>query len=190
MECLSKLLQLYMVLLAYMKIAVECLQSKSDDRYKYFNNKIQHLMKKKVVLEEMNLKASKKLDSELLLQARKNQLNNKKQEYDMQMYLSSQQVNRKRVKEIVDIAQSKLKRFQTTIQSNINSQGKELEERIKRRKMRSEAGSVQKFKVYKNKVVDVNLANQSQDFFEKALNIKVGFKEEPPGRHFRSVQQM
>ena len=50
-----------------MKIAVECLESKSDDRYKYFSSKIQQLMKRKLILEEMNTKAIKKLDPELLL---------------------------------------------------------------------------------------------------------------------------
>jgi hypothetical protein len=45
------------------KIAVEHLESKSDLRYKYFNNKIQTLIKRKVVLEEMEKASKKKLDS-------------------------------------------------------------------------------------------------------------------------------
>ena len=35
------------------KMAVEILESKSDPRYKYFNAKIQSLVKKRIILEEM-----------------------------------------------------------------------------------------------------------------------------------------
>lgn len=90
----------------------------------------------------MSRNSTKKLDSDLLLEARKKELGERREEYNMQMYLSSEQVNQKKVKEIVDIAETKLKRYETKIQSNISNQDKELEERIKRRKMRSEAGSV------------------------------------------------
>ena len=74
------------------------------------------------------------------------------------MYLSNQQVNKQKVKEIVDIAESKLKRYGDKVQYNITSQDKELEERIRRRKMRSEAGSVEKFKLYKGQVLERNIA--------------------------------
>jgi hypothetical protein len=80
------------------QIAVECLESKSDERYKYFGTKIQQLMKKKLILEEMNAKAVKKLDPELLLEVRRKELGERKEEYDMQMYLSNEQVNHKRIK--------------------------------------------------------------------------------------------
>lgn len=35
--------------------AVEVLESKCDKRYKYFSNKIQNLMKKKHVVEELHI---------------------------------------------------------------------------------------------------------------------------------------
>lgn len=94
-------------------------------------------MKKKVILDEMNRTSKKKLDSDLLLEARKKELGERKEDYDVHMYLSNEQINKQKVKEIVDIAESKLKRFGDKIQSNIKSQDKELEERIRRRKMRS-----------------------------------------------------
>ncbi len=67
-------------------------------------------MKKRVVLEEMNKGKNRKLDSDLLLEARKKELGERKEEYDMQMYLSSE-INQKKVKELVDIAENKLKRY-------------------------------------------------------------------------------
>jgi|JI6StandDraft_1071083.scaffolds.fasta_scaffold922288_1 hypothetical protein len=94
-------------------------------------------MKKKVILDEMNRTSKKKLDSDLLLEARKKELGERKEDYDVHMYLSNEQINKQKVKEIVDIAESKLKRFGDKIQSNIKTQDKELEERIRRRKMRS-----------------------------------------------------
>lgn len=45
---LSKLIQLYM-------LGVEALESHWDDRYRYFNDKIQSLMKKKHVVEELHM---------------------------------------------------------------------------------------------------------------------------------------
>ncbi len=92
-------------------------------------------MKKKVILDEMNRTSKKKLDSDLLLEARKKELGERKEDYDVHMYLSNEQINKQKVKEIVDIAESKLKRFGDKIQSNIKTQDKELEERIRRRKM-------------------------------------------------------
>ena len=44
MNILSRLIQLYM-------IGVEVLESNSDKRYRYFNSKIQALMKKKHIVE-------------------------------------------------------------------------------------------------------------------------------------------
>ena len=68
---------------------------------------------------------------------RRKELGERKEEYDMQMYLSNEQLNQKKVKELVEVAESKLRRHETKIQSNISNQDKDLEERIKRRKMRS-----------------------------------------------------
>lgn len=48
MNTLSRLIQLYM-------IGVEVLESNSDKRYRYFNAKIQSLMKKKHIIEELHL---------------------------------------------------------------------------------------------------------------------------------------
>jgi len=58
----------------------------------------------------MNTKAIKKLDPELLLEVRRKELGERKEEYDMQMYLSSEQVDQKKIKELVEVAESKLRR--------------------------------------------------------------------------------
>ena len=48
---------------------------------------------------------------------------------------------------------------------------------------------MEKFKLYKGKVVDVNLANTPDDYFEKVISRKAGYKEEP-SRHFHSVHHI
>lgn len=42
------------------KMAVEALECKSDKRYKHFNNKIQSLMKKKHIIEELHIASTGK----------------------------------------------------------------------------------------------------------------------------------
>lgn len=56
------------------------------------------------------------------------------------MYLNKDQVTSKRIREFVDTAETKIKKLETRVQGAMISQDKDLEERIKRRKMRSEAG--------------------------------------------------
>jgi hypothetical protein len=46
--------------------AVEMLESKSDQRYKYFNAKIQTLVKRRIILEEMQRATQKLVKNELL----------------------------------------------------------------------------------------------------------------------------
>lgn len=46
--------------------AVEMLESKSDQRYKYFNGKIQTLVKRRIILEEMQRATRKLVNNELL----------------------------------------------------------------------------------------------------------------------------
>jgi hypothetical protein len=68
------------------------------------------------------------------------ELGEKKQDYNLQMYLNKDQVTSKRIREFVDTAETKIKKLETRVQGSMISQDKDLEERIKRRKMRSEAG--------------------------------------------------
>ena len=52
-------------------MAVELLESKSDQRYKYFNAKIQSLVKKRIVLEEMHKATKKAMEPQALSEAKK-----------------------------------------------------------------------------------------------------------------------
>ena len=52
-------------------MAVEILESKSDPRYKYFNAKIQSLVKKRIILEEMQRATMKSVENDLLIEAKK-----------------------------------------------------------------------------------------------------------------------
>lgn len=65
MNILSSLIQLYM-------IGVEVLESNADKRYRYFNSKIQALMKKKHIVEELHLASTgRKATKEALAEVRK-----------------------------------------------------------------------------------------------------------------------
>ena len=68
------------------------------------------------------------------------ELGEKKQDYNLQIYLNKDQVTSKRIREFVDTAETKIKKLETRVQGAMMIQDRDLEERIKRRKMRSEAG--------------------------------------------------
>lgn len=53
------------------------------------------------------------------------------------MYLNKDQITSKKIREFVDTAESRIKILETRVQGAMISQDKDLEERIKRRKMRS-----------------------------------------------------
>ena len=74
------------------------------------------------------------------------------------MYLNNEQVNRRRVKELVDMAEHQGNKIRSQVEGAISNQDKNLQDRIRRRKMRSEAGSVEKFRVAKGQVIDKNIA--------------------------------
>ena len=98
-------------------------RARSDQRYKYFSMKIQDLMRKKLILEEMKIKTSKENGFRGSVGGTQEATGDRKEEYDMQMYLSNDQVNRKKVKEIVDIADNRLKRYETKVQSKHHQPG-------------------------------------------------------------------
>jgi len=52
-----------------------------------------------------------------------------------------------------------------------------LDERIRRRKMRSDAGSIEKFKVVRGQVVECNLINQKMDDFFDPWDLKLKTKQ-------------
>ena len=147
------------------QLAVEVLESKSDPRYKHFQTKIQNLVKKKILVEEMERNAARKIEPEMLLEARRAELGEKKQDHNLQMYLNAEQVNRKKVKELVERAEHQGNKLKTQVEGTINNQDKNLQDRIQRRKMRSEAGSLEKFKVNKGHVTEKNIAGQKLDAF-------------------------
>jgi hypothetical protein len=63
------------------------------------------------------------------------------------------------------------------------NQDKELNERIRRRKMRSDAGSIEKFQVTRGQVMECNLlAQRTQDFFEP-WDLKLRSKQPQPNEN-------
>ena len=65
---ITKLLQLYMVDIYPNKIGVEVLESISDNRFKYFNNKIHSLMMKRHIVTKLH-KEHNKEDKDISLTA-------------------------------------------------------------------------------------------------------------------------
>ena len=50
----------------------------------------------------------------------------KKDDYNMQMYLNKEQISTKKIKQFVDIAETKIKKIETRVQGAIISQDKQL----------------------------------------------------------------
>lgn len=90
----------------------------------------------------MQRATQKQLETDLLKEARKAEMGEKKQDYNLQVYLNRDQVTSKTVREFVDTAQTKIKRLETRVHGAMVSQDKDLEQRIRRRKMRSQAGNI------------------------------------------------
>lgn len=61
-------------------LGVEVLESNFDKRYKYFNDKIQGLMKKKHIIEELHVASTgkKEVPKEALVEAHKNDFQTRK----------------------------------------------------------------------------------------------------------------
>jgi hypothetical protein len=103
------------------------LESRSDQRYKYFNAKIQSLVKRRIILEEMQRATQKLVENDLLKEAKKVELGEKKQDYNLQMYLNKDQVTSKKISEFVNTAETKIKKLETRVQGAMISQDKDLE---------------------------------------------------------------
>ena len=88
-----------MVSLSINQLGVEVLQGNSDNRYKYFNNKIQGLMNKKHIIEELHLASTgRKADKEILKQVNKIEIEKRKNQYDIQKFLNSDQCDIKKIR--------------------------------------------------------------------------------------------
>jgi hypothetical protein len=86
-----------------MQLGVEILESHSDKRYKYFNNKIQALMKQKHIIEELHFASTGTKPSKLIMgELKKMEGEERKSQHHIQMMLNSDQYDQKKIQEILE----------------------------------------------------------------------------------------
>ena len=103
-------------------------------------------MKKKHVVEEMHLASTgKKATKEALADVSREERGVRKNEHDIQVFLNAEQCDIKKIKEIMQKEEEKLKSFQTKLHNNLKDQEEKIKARINMRKMRSECFSPRKF---------------------------------------------
>jgi hypothetical protein len=126
------------------QVAVEVLEGASDKRYDYFKRKIHSLMLKKHIVQQMHL-ATGKVDHQALQDSKRADLEARKNEHEAQVFFNK--TDNAQVQEILKKAEVQVKTLNTNIRTNIMTQEQNLEERIKNRKMKSDSGSINKFKI-------------------------------------------
>jgi len=117
---------------------VEVLEEHHDDRYLYFNNKIYSLMVRKEVIEELHKDTqSRSSKKEALELAAKRDLDAKKSEMDLQMYLQKEAYTLSSIKDLLKKEEKITTKRTESIKRGIQHQNQALEERILHRRMRS-----------------------------------------------------
>jgi hypothetical protein len=117
---------------------VEVLENSSDNRYRYFNDKIHEIMVRKEVIEQMHKTTPGVAPhKETLEMAIKRDMASKKSEMDLQLYLQKEAISLSNVKDLVKKAESLTERKFEQIEKGIKSQDSRLEERMQSRRLRS-----------------------------------------------------
>lgn len=102
-------------------------------------------MLKKHIVEQMHFATGRTVDQKTLDDCFKADLETRKNEHEAQVYFNKTDNNK--VQEILKKAELQVKTLNTNIRKNIMTQEEQLEQRIKNRKLKSESGSVSKFKI-------------------------------------------
>ncbi len=102
-------------------------------------------MLKKHIVEQMHFATGKVPDEKTLKDCSKAELQARKNEHEAQVYFNKTDTNK--VQEILKKAELQVNTLNTNIRKNILSQEQTLQQRIKNRKMKSESGSLSKFKI-------------------------------------------
>ncbi len=138
-------------------------------------------MLKKHIVELMHFASGKTVDQKTLEDCFKADLEARKNEHEAQVFFNK--TDNTKVQEILKKAELQVKTLNTNIRKNILSQEQQLEERIKNRKMKSESGSISKFKIESHnaqakpeeKQVKIDPRMEYfEDYGENALKTKIG----------------
>lgn len=100
-------------------------------------------MMKKHIVEQLAL--GRAVDATTLQECNRVDLEQRKNQHEAQVYFNK--TDNSKVQEIIKKAEIQVKTLNNNLKNSINSQEVKLEERIKMRKMKSESGSVSKFKI-------------------------------------------
>jgi len=151
---------------------VEVLEEHHDDRYLYFNNKIYSLMVRKEVIEELHKDTqSRSSKKEALELAAKRDLDAKKSEMDLQMYLQKEAYTLSSIKDLLKKEEKITTKRTESIKRGIQHQNQALEERIQHRRMRSNSKGNSKGKDKKKEAEQVVLVSiktyQTKNTLEK-----------------------
>jgi len=139
---------------------VEVLEEHHDDRYLYFNNKIYSLMVRKEVIEELHKDTqSRSSKKEALELAAKRDLDAKKSEMDLQMYLQKEAYTLSSIKDLLKKEEKITTKRTESIKRGIQHQNQALEERIQHRRMRSNSKGNSKGKDKKKEAEQVVLVS-------------------------------
>lgn len=111
-------------------------------------------MLKKHIVKKLHEASGQGNSKQTITAVNKAQLKDKKDEYEINFYFNQGQVDIKKVKEMLTLAENKKTQIEGKINTDIKKQQDKLEQRLKERKMRSEAGSVKKFKLTAQKEVE------------------------------------
>lgn len=101
-------------------------------------------MLKKHIVQQMHL-ATGKVDQQALQDCKRADLQARKNEHEAHVFFNK--TDNAQVQEILKKAEVQVKNLNTNIRTNIMTQQQNLEQRIKNRKMKSENGSLNKFKI-------------------------------------------
>ena len=136
------------------------LEEHHDDRYLYFNNKIYSLMVRKEVIEELHKDTqSRSSKKEALELAAKRDLDAKKSEMDLQMYLQKEAYTLSSIKDLLKKEEKITTKRTESIKRGIQHQNQALEERIQHRRMRSNSKGNSKGKDKKKEAEQVVLVS-------------------------------
>lgn len=115
---------------------MESLESKEDLRFKYFTRKLQSLLLRKSVADELRQAAN--LGSTEYMIAPPSE---KRYEHEMKLYYSRDQSESQRVQELVRNVEQKLKSYEGIVTNQLAKQKHNILDRVRLRKQRSETST-------------------------------------------------
>lgn len=116
---------------------MESLESKEDPRFKYFTRKLQSLLLRKSVADELRQAANISSSNEYMM----GPSNEKRNEHEMQLYYFRDQSEKTKVQELVRSVETKLKSYEGIVSSQLAKQKDSILDRVKMRKQRSETST-------------------------------------------------